>query len=1321
MRIAMSVWYYSLITYPQTWMGCSQKWELQCLYVYIIPLITYFPNMEGLLTENENCNVCMCILFPWSPISPTWMGSSQKWELQCLYVYIIPLITYFPNMEGLLTEMRIAMSVCVYYSLDHLFPQHGWVAHRNENCNVCMCILFPWSPISPTWRGLLTEMRIAMYICILFPWSPIFPTWRGLLREMRIAMSVCVYYSLDHLFPQHGWVAHSNENCNVYMYIIPLSYYGGGCSRNENCNVSYVYYSLGHLFPQTWRGLLTEMRIAMSVCVYYSLDHLFPQHGGVAHRNENCNVCIVYYSLDHLFSQHGSHRNENCNVCMCILFPWSPISPNMDGVAHRNENCNVCMCILFPWSPISPNMEGVAHRNENCNVCMCILFPWSPISPTWMGSSQKWKLQCLYVYIIPLITYFPNMEGSLTAMRIPMYICILFPWSLISQTWRGLLREMRIAMSVCVYYSLDHLFPQHGWVAHSNENSNVYMYIIPLVTYFPDMEGVAHRNENCNVCMCILFPWSPISPNMEGVAHRNENCNVCMCILFPWSPISQHGWVAHRNENCNVCMCILFPWSPISPTWRGLLTEMRIAMSVCVYYSLDHLFPQTWRGLLTEMRIAMSLYVYIIPLITYFPKHGWVAHRNENCNVCMYIIPLITYFPNMEGVAREKWELQCLMCILFPWSPISPTWRGLLTEMRIAMSVCVYYSLGHLFPQTRRGYFTYNIIHGGGVAHRNENCNVCMCILFPWSPISPTWMGSSQKWKLQCLYVYIIPLITYFPNMEGLLTAMRIPMYICILFPWSLICQTWRGLLREMRIAMSVCVYYSLDHLFPQHGWVAHSNENSNVYMYIIPLITYFPDMEGVAERNENCNVCMCILFPWSPISPTWRGLLTEMRIAMSVCVYVYHIPLGSHRNISPITFPQNGWVAHRNENCNVCMYIIPLITYFPKHGGGCSQKWELQCLYVYIIPLITYFPNMEGVAHRNENCNVCMCILFPWSPISPIFPTWRGCSQQWEFQCIYVYYSLDHLFSRHGEGCWEKWELQCLYVYIIPLITYFPNMDGLLTAMRIPMYICILFPWSPIFPTWRGLLTEMRIAMSVCVYYSLDHLFPQTWRGLLTEMRIAMYVYMYISPTFPLHVCMCILFPWFFPNMEGLLTEMRIAMSVCVYYSLDHLFPQTWRGLLTEMRIAMLTEMREIRIAMSVCVYYSLDHLFPQTWRGLLTEMRIAMYVCILFPWSPISPTWRGLLREMRIAMSVCVYYSFDHLFPQTWRGLLTEMRIAMSVCVYYSLDHLFSQTWRGCSQKWELQCIYTYFPDMEGVADLQCLYVYIIPLITYFPNMDG
>ena len=44
-----------------------------------------------------------------------------------------------------------------------------------------------------------------------------------------------------------------------------------------------------------------------------------------------------------------------------------------------------------------------------------------------------------------------------------------------------------------------------------------------------------------------------------------------------------------------------------------------------------------------------------------------------------------------------------------------------------------------------------------------------------------------------------------------------------------------------------------------------------------------------------------------------------------------------------------------------VYVYVIPLFTYFPKHGGGCWEKGELQCLCVYIIPLITYFPNMDG------------------------------------------------------------------------------------------------------------------------------------------------------------------------------------------------------------------------------------------------------------------------------------------------------------------------------------------------------------------------
>ena len=185
-------------------------------------------------------------------------------------------------------------------------------------------------------EGLLTAMRIAMYICILFPWSPIFPTWSGLLREIRIPMYICVYNSLD------------------------------------------------RVFTQTWRGLLREMRIAMSVCVYYSLNHLFSQHGWVA------------------------HRKENCNVCMCILFPWSPIFPTGMGLLTKFRTA-MSLCVYYSLG-FSPSMEGDFQRNENCTVCTCILYPWSPISPTWRCSSQKWELQCMYVYIIPLITYFPNMD-----------------------------------------------------------------------------------------------------------------------------------------------------------------------------------------------------------------------------------------------------------------------------------------------------------------------------------------------------------------------------------------------------------------------------------------------------------------------------------------------------------------------------------------------------------------------------------------------------------------------------------------------------------------------------------------------------------------------------------------------------------------------------------------------------------------------------------------------------------------------------------------------------------------------------------------------
>ena len=157
-------------------------------------------------------------------------------------------------------------------------------------------------------------------------------------------------------------------------------------------------------------------------------------------------------------------------------------------------------------------------------------------------------------------------------------------------------------------------------VAHINENlQGMYVYIIPLINSFSNMEGVAHRNEKCNVYVYII-PLITYFPNMEGVAHRNENCNVCICILFPWSPIS--------------------------PNMEGLLTEMRIAMTVYVYitYSLEGV---------AQKRELQCLYVY-----TNFPVNmegvGGCSLISPNgefamCNVCMYIIPLITYFPNMDG------------------------------------------------------------------------------------------------------------------------------------------------------------------------------------------------------------------------------------------------------------------------------------------------------------------------------------------------------------------------------------------------------------------------------------------------------------------------------------------------------------------------------------------------------------------------------------------------------------------------------------------------------------------------------------------------
>ena len=940
----------------------------------LFPWSRISPNMEGLLTEMRIA-MYMWILFPWPPISLTWRvlqremriampecvyysfdhlfsphggGCWEKWELQCLYVYIIPLITYFPNMEG--------------------------VAHRNENCNVC--------------------------ICILFLWSPIFPSRRGMLRELRIAMYVFVYYSLDHIFPKHGGGCSQKWELQcLYVHIIPLITYFpkhvGGSSHKRELHCICVCYSFGHVFPQTWWGCSQKWEL-QCIFVYYSLDHLFPQHG---------ECCREKWELQ----------------CLCVyIIPLITYFPNMEGVAHRDENCNVCMCILLLWSPIFPSWRGML-REMRIAMSVCVYYSLDHLFPqTWRDCSQKWELQC-----------------------------------------------------ICVYYSLDHLFPQHGGCCREKwELQCLCVYIIPLITYFPNMEGVAHRNENCNACMCILFLWSPIFPS-----------------------------------------------------WRGVLREMGIAMSVCVYYYVDHLFPQHRVGCSPKWELH-CLYMYIIPLVTYFPKHGGgCSQKWELQCLYVYIIPLITYFHKHVGGCSHKRELQCI-CVCNSLGHVFPqTWRGCSQKWEL-QCICVYYSLDHLFPQ-----------HGG----------CCR-----------------EKWELQCLCVHIIPLITYFHNMEGV--AHRNENFIvciCILFLWSPISPTWKGFLTEMRIAMSARVYYSLDHLFPHHGrgW-AHKWELQCLYVYFITLDHLFPNMEGVAHRNENCNVCIWILFLWSPFFPSRRGMLREIGIAMYVfvyysldhifpkhgggcsqkwelqCLYVYIIPLITY-------FPKHVGVAHMKENCNVYVYIIPLTTYFPKHGGCCREKWELQCLCVYIIPLITYFPkhgggcsqkwelqccmcilfpwspispNMEGlltemriamymciysldhlfpqhegVAERNENCNVCVCILFPWSHI---FQTWRGLLTEMRIAMpVCVYYSFDHLFSHHGGGCWEKWELQCLYVYIITLITYFPNIEWVAHwNENCIVCICILFPWSRISPNMEG-VAHRNENCNVCMCI----LFP--WSPISTNM----------------------------------------------------------------------------------------------------------------------------------------------------------------------------------------------------------------------------
>ena len=645
MRIARYVCvYYSLDhLFPQTWMGMRREMRI-AMYVYV------YYSFDHLFPQHGR-------------------GFSKKWELQCLHVYIIPLITYFPTMEG--------------------------VAHINGNCNVSMFILFPWSPISPTWRGLLTEMRIAL--------------------------SVYEYYSFDHLFFHHGGGCSQKWELQcMYVYIISLvthfPKHGAGCWKKWELQCLYVYIiPLIICFPKHGGGCSHKWELQGVYVYIIPLITYFPKHvGGCSHKWELQCICVCY-SLHLLFPQHGGGCSQKWELqCMyAYIITLITYFPNMEGVAERNENCNVCICILFRWSPVFPNMEGVSHRNENCNVCTCILFPWSPISPTWrwlltemriamsvyvyysfdhiffhhgVGCWEKWELQCMYVYIIPLITYFPKHGAGCWEKWELQCLCVyIIPLITYFPNMEGVaqkMREMGIAMS--------RIFPNMEGVAHINENCNVYVYIIPLITYFPNMVGVAERNQNCDVCVCILFPWSPISPNMEGVPHINENCNVCMFILFPWLPISLNmEGVAHRNENCKVCMCILFPWppispnmdgdaernencnvcicilllwSPISPTWKGFLKEMRIAMSARVYYSLDHLFPHHGRGCAHKWELQ-CLYVYIIPLITYFPNMEGLGQRNENCKVCI--------------------------CILFIWSPIFPSLRGMLREMRVAMSVCV--------------------------------------------------------------------------------------------------------------------------------------------------------------------------------------------------------------------------------------------------------------------------------------------------------------------------------------------------------------------------------------------------------------------------------------------------------------------------------------------------------------------------------------------------------------------------------------------------------------------------------------------------------
>ena len=234
-------------------------------------------------------------------------------------------------------------------------------------------------------------------------------------------------------------------------------------------------------------------------------------------------------------------------------------------------------------------------------------------------------------------------------------------------------------MSVCVYYSLGHLFSRHGGGCWEKwELQCLYVYIIPWSPIFPTWMGLL-------TCMCILFPITYFGHG--GDAQRNENCNVCMCILFPWSPISPNmEGVAHINENLQCMYVYIIPLINYFSNMEGVALQKWELQCLCVYIiPMITYFPKHGGGC-SQKRELQCLYVYTIPLVTYFPKHGGGCSQKWELQ-CMYMykIPLITYFPNMEELLTEM-RIAMYICILFPWSPISPTWR---------------------------------------VAHRNEDCNVC--------------------------------------------------------------------------------------------------------------------------------------------------------------------------------------------------------------------------------------------------------------------------------------------------------------------------------------------------------------------------------------------------------------------------------------------------------------------------------------------------------------------------------------------------------------------------------------------------------------------